>query len=204
MAQSTSQDFERTRRNVLEQLNAVMDDIAAVQVIVRDPYTDQVYVDVPLAGGVYLATATTILAPVVTASAAVIAAIGRVKIEIVRRDHERVSVVIDQSSEKPPVIEVEVPPVAEAEAPAVQPDDLTAIEGIGEKYQQALRAAGIATFTQLSESTLETLEAAARSAGMNKSASMKTWAEQAAYVARGEWEALEELQQRLRAGTYKD
>jgi predicted flap endonuclease-1-like 5' DNA nuclease len=90
--------------------------------------------------------------------------------------------------------------VAESMAAPDTPDDLTQIEGIGPRYRDALTAAGITTFAQLAETSQETLEQAAEDAGMRRAASMETWREQAALAARGDWEALEKLQESLSGG----
>jgi len=82
----------------------------------------------------------------------------------------------------------------------IEPDDLERIEGIGEKYKDALVAAGITTFNRLAQASLEEIEQAAAAADMRRSASMSTWAEQAALAARSDWDALDALQERLNAG----
>jgi predicted flap endonuclease-1-like 5' DNA nuclease len=78
--------------------------------------------------------------------------------------------------------------------------DLTRIEGVGPKYRDALIAAGITTFAKLAESKLEDIQAAAKAAGMNRSKSMATWAEQAGYAAREDWDGLDKLQKQLDGG----
>lgn len=90
--------------------------------------------------------------------------------------------------------------VAEAEPPAGEPEDLTVIEGIGPKMSSALIAAGITTYAQLAAATEDDLRAAIEAAGMRFSPSLVTWAEQAAYAARGDWDGLKALQDTLSAG----
>lgn len=90
--------------------------------------------------------------------------------------------------------------VAESMAAPDTPDDLTLIEGIGPKYRDALIAAGITTYAQLAETSQEILEQAAEDAGLRRAASMETWREQATLAARGDWEALEKLQESLSGG----
>ena len=104
--------------------------------------------------------------------------------------------------------------VAEAEpAVAVQTDaptgkkpkmkgenDLTIIEGIGPKMNQALIDAGIGTFALLAEATDEQIIAAIEAAGMRFAPSLSTWAEQAGYAARGDWDGLERLKDSLVGG----
>lgn len=78
--------------------------------------------------------------------------------------------------------------------------DLTKIEGIGVKYQEALYSAGITTFEQLAELSVEQLAEIAQAAGMRRAGSMETWAEQARLAAAGEWDALQKLQDELIGG----
>jgi len=81
-----------------------------------------------------------------------------------------------------------------------EPDDLERIEGIGEKYKDALIAAGISTFAELAAASIEDLEKAATDADMRRSSSMETWAEQAALAAANDWDGLDALQQELDGG----
>ncbi len=98
--------------------------------------------------------------------------------------------------------ELEAEPVMAAyePEPAAQPDDLTLIEGIGPKMSAALAAAGIVTFGRLAQASREELEAAIAAAGMRFAPSIATWAEQAAFAARGDWEGLKAFQETLTAG----
>jgi F-type H+-transporting ATPase subunit gamma len=79
-------------------------------------------------------------------------------------------------------------------------DDLTKIEGIGPKMSSALKAAGINTFAELAQSSVEELQAAVAAAGMKLAPTLPTWAEQAAFAAAGNWEGLEELQNTISGG----
>lgn len=83
-------------------------------------------------------------------------------------------------------------------------DDLTIVEGIGPKMAAALRAAGITTFARLARASEAELRAAIEAAGMRFAPSMSTWAAQAAYAMRGEWDALEQYQKQLVAGRKAD
>lgn len=89
-------------------------------------------------------------------------------------------------------------------AEELEPDDLERIEGIGEKYKDALVAAGITTFNRLSQASLDEIEQAAADAEMRRSASMSTWAEQAALAARNDWDGLDALQEKLTGGRRED
>jgi predicted flap endonuclease-1-like 5' DNA nuclease len=79
-------------------------------------------------------------------------------------------------------------------------DKLVEIEGIGPKIASALNAAGINTFAQLASATEEQLRAALSDAGMRYAPSLPTWARQAEFAARGDWDGLKELQASLVAG----
>lgn len=83
-------------------------------------------------------------------------------------------------------------------------DDLTRIEGIGPKMSQALAAAGVDTFAKIAEKTEEELRAIINAAGISLSPSIGTWAEQASYAARGDWEGLKGFQVTLIAGRRAD
>lgn len=80
------------------------------------------------------------------------------------------------------------------------PDDLTKIEGIGPKMSKALVAAGIDSFVKLSDSSEEQLRDAIAAAGMRFAPSIPTWAEQASYAAKGDWDGLQGFQDQLIAG----
>lgn len=85
-----------------------------------------------------------------------------------------------------------------------KPDDLTKIEGIGPKMQSALQAAGIDTYEKLAKASDDQLKAAVESAGMRLAPSLSTWADQAAYAARGDWDGLDALQEKLVGGRRVD
>jgi predicted flap endonuclease-1-like 5' DNA nuclease len=92
--------------------------------------------------------------------------------------------------------------VASAEG---EPDDLKRIEGIGPYYERMLNQAGVTTFAQLAQLSYEDiLQLVVENQGGRKAASMTTWAEQAALAAKGEWDALEMLQDALTAGRRND
>jgi predicted flap endonuclease-1-like 5' DNA nuclease len=78
-------------------------------------------------------------------------------------------------------------------------DDLKRIEGIGPKISGVLNAAGITTFAQLAESTVEELARIVEEGGV-KIAFPETWPEQASLAAAGKWEEFEALQDSLKGG----
>jgi large subunit ribosomal protein L27 len=103
-----------------------------------------------------------------------------------------------------PVAEVApVAPVAEVRAPKkskTSGDDLTVIEGIGPKMSGALVAAGIDTFDKLADASEDQIKAAIEAAGLRFAPSLGTWAEQAGFAARSDWDGLKALQDSLTSG----
>lgn len=87
---------------------------------------------------------------------------------------------------------------------ATRVDDLTVIEGIGKKMSQALIAAGIDTFEKLANASNEALQQAVEAAGMRLAPSLGTWAEQAGYAAKGDWDGLQAFQNTLSGGRRAD
>jgi predicted flap endonuclease-1-like 5' DNA nuclease len=92
---------------------------------------------------------------------------------------------------------------AKAAPASDQPDDLTVIEGIGMKMAGALKTAGIDTFARLSSTSEADIRAAIGAAGMRFAPSVPTWSHQASLAAKGDWAALKEYQQTLKAGRKK-
>jgi len=90
-------------------------------------------------------------------------------------------------------------PPTRATAPG-KPDDLTVIEGIGPKMSSALVAAGLDTYAKLSNASEETIRAAVQAAGMRFAPSIPTWAEQAGYAAKGDFDSLKAFQATLSGG----
>lgn len=104
----------------------------------------------------------------------------------------------------------EAPVITEAvaEAPAAQPAapvsaaklDFTAIEGIGNYYNEALKAVGYTSFAQLAEANHEAILQQLLDAGYRRHPSIPTWPEQAGYIAREDWDGLKTLQDSLIGG----
>lgn len=92
---------------------------------------------------------------------------------------------------------------AKAAPASDKPDDLTVIEGIGAKMDAALKTAGIDTFARLSSTSEADIRAAIGAAGMRFAPSIPTWPQQASLAAKGDWAALKEYQQTLKAGRKK-
>ena len=78
-------------------------------------------------------------------------------------------------------------------------DDLTRIEGIGPKIQAILQEEGISSFSQLAESTPESITEILRKAGI-RLASADSWPEQAKLAADGKMDELNDLQDSLKGG----
>ncbi len=80
------------------------------------------------------------------------------------------------------------PKAAAPAATKAETDDLTKVYGVGKVFASALHDAGITTFAQLAEADLDTLRAAISegSDSSDASANEETWAEQAAFLAKGD------------------
>ena len=83
-------------------------------------------------------------------------------------------------------------------APAQPDDDLTRILGIGPARAARLRAAGLTTFAALAVADAEQLRDILAGVRVG-AADMSSWPEQASLAAKGDWDGLEALQDRLRA-----
>jgi predicted flap endonuclease-1-like 5' DNA nuclease len=100
------------------------------------------------------------------------------------------------------------PPVKEESSedlpgkPGSGPDDLTRIEGIGPTISKALIAQGIDTFAKLATKSIDELREAVTAEGVSFVPSSESWADQASYAAKGDWEGLEVLQSKLVSGRY--
>lgn len=80
-------------------------------------------------------------------------------------------------------------------------DDLKKIEGIGPKVAELLADAAITTFEALSKATKADLEKILDPAGaIYKAMDPTSWPDQAKLAAKGDWEALEKLQEELVGG----
>lgn len=82
-----------------------------------------------------------------------------------------------------------------------QQDDLKAVEGIGPKIEELFHQAGIKTWQQLSETSLETMQGILSAAGDRfKLADPGTWAKQALLAAQGRFDELQAYQDELNGG----
>lgn len=115
----------------------------------------------------------------------------------------------EKVKEQPKPVVEEPKPVPVAETPKAETvtndmaEDLTKVEGIGPKYMEALYAAGITKYAQIAASSQADLEKLIKDAGMRRPASVETWAEQAAYAAKGDWDGLAKFQATLDGGRRK-
>lgn len=96
------------------------------------------------------------------------------------------------------------PKLGNTKAKSSANDDLTKVEGIGPKMSNALIDAGITTFAQLADANEDQLTQAVTNAGMRLAPSLPTWAEQAGYAAKGDWDGLQTLQDSLKGGRRVD
>jgi large subunit ribosomal protein L21 len=80
-------------------------------------------------------------------------------------------------------------------------DDLTKIEGIGPKINEIMAKAGITTFQQLADTSVDKLKELLKAAGGRfASHDPSTWAEQSALAAKGDWDAFKALTDALNGG----
>lgn len=78
-------------------------------------------------------------------------------------------------------------------------DDLTKIEGIGPKVSEELNKADISTFEALAKAKKDDLQNILDNAGLTMM-DPSTWPQQAKLAAKGDWDALEKLQDELSGG----
>lgn len=78
-------------------------------------------------------------------------------------------------------------------------DDLTVVEGIGPKSQEALYAAGIRTYAALAQAAPDRLREILEASRLRLLAP-DTWPEQAGYLVRGDLDGLQALQESLKGG----
>jgi len=97
-------------------------------------------------------------------------------------------------------VEAAPEPAAKVAAASVVADDLTKIEGIGPKISGLMKDSGVATFAAMAETSVERLQEILDGADFRAIANPSTWPEQAGLAAKGEWEALEKLQDELDGG----
>ncbi|MEM8584989.1 MAG: helix-hairpin-helix domain-containing protein [Bacteroidota bacterium] len=84
---------------------------------------------------------------------------------------------------------------------STNPNDLKVVEGIGQKIEGLLKDAGINTWSELSQASVERLQEILDAAGSRyRLAKPGTWPQQAGLAAEGKWEDLRNLQENLRGG----
>jgi predicted flap endonuclease-1-like 5' DNA nuclease len=79
------------------------------------------------------------------------------------------------------------------------PDDLTRLNGIGARMQDALRAAGLDNFTKLAAASDDELRSAIEAAGMRLAPTLATWREQASFLAKGDEAGFQALVNAMRS-----
>jgi uncharacterized membrane protein/predicted flap endonuclease-1-like 5' DNA nuclease len=98
-------------------------------------------------------------------------------------------------AEPAPAPEAPAPPTASDEV-AVKPDDLTQLAGIGPKSADALNAAGVSTYSALAATAEPAVREALYAAHILAPSNVATWAMQANYAAKGDWQGLTKYNQR--------
>ena len=117
-------------------------------------------------------------------------------VEVVETVAETIAEAADETAD-------EVEETVEEVAEMLDPDDLTKVEGIGPMYASILIAASVATYEELASKSQADLEKINKDAGKRRPASIETWAEQASFAAKGDWDGLEKLQASLDGGRRK-
>ena len=83
----------------------------------------------------------------------------------------------------------------------INQDDLKIVEGVGPKIEELLHAAGIMTWSDLASAATEKVQAILDEAGPRyRIHDPATWAKQAELAANGQWEELQDYQDRLQGG----
>jgi predicted flap endonuclease-1-like 5' DNA nuclease len=93
----------------------------------------------------------------------------------------------------------EAQPETIATATTGKPDDLLRIDGIGPKIAAALQAAGIDSFQKLADTSEAQMLEILRAAKVRVVANYATWAQQAAFAVRGDWEGLDRFNRERKA-----
>lgn len=110
---------------------------------------------------------------------------------------------VDQPTPRAAADQAEAAPAAvdttNDSATAAAPDDLILIEGIGPKISAILIREGITTFAQLVDADVAQISTTLRNAGIT-TANPTTWPQQAQLARNGQWDALKELQGRIKNG----
>jgi large subunit ribosomal protein L27 len=96
-------------------------------------------------------------------------------------------------------------PAAKAAGTKGASDDFTKIEGIGPKISGLISAAGIATFVELGETSVDKLKSILADAGSRyASHDPTTWPQQSAMAGAGKWDELKKWQDELDGGKVVD
>jgi len=110
---------------------------------------------------------------------------------------------VDQPAASAEADQAEAPPATgdgtDDSTTVAAPDDLIIIEGIGPKISAILIGKGVTSFAQLAEADVAQISAMLRSAGIT-TANPSTWPQQAQLARDGQWDALKELQGRIKNG----
>ena len=84
---------------------------------------------------------------------------------------------------------------------STNPNDLKVVEGIGPKIESLLKDGGINNWQELSDASVDRIQEILNAAGSRyKLANPRTWPQQAALAAAGDWAGLNALQEDLRGG----
>ncbi|HWR65494.1 MAG TPA: hypothetical protein VN364_05200 [Bellilinea sp.] len=115
---------------------------------------------------------------------------------------DRIGETESPAANPPPFVESvdeEIPIQPDFDTSYLAPDDLTIIEGIGQKIAKILAQADIHTYAQLANTDSEKLLVVLASAGIFMT-DPTTWPDQARFAAEGKWDELKKLQESLQGG----
>ena len=107
--------------------------------------------------------------------------------------------VVESVPEAEPSVAKEANLPVETTPVSLSPDDLTVIEGIGPKIDQALKRAGIMTFADLANSEVQSIQEILLAENF-RLADPETWPEQARLAAEGKLDELVKFQAGLKGG----
>ncbi|SOE23277.1 ribosomal protein L15 [Spirosomataceae bacterium TFI 002] len=128
----------------------------------------------------------------------------KIKISSVDKTEGKKEAPVAKKSVAAKKVDEEATPVKKAavkKTTSAKGDDLKKIEGVGPKIAGLLNEAGIVTFQNLADATLDTLNGILAEAGSRyASHNPTTWPEQAALAAAGKWDELQVLQDNLNGG----
>jgi small subunit ribosomal protein S1 len=123
------------------------------------------------------------------------------KVEEAKKEEAPVAAEMVETVEAVAEVETAIPAVSKPAKSKKEGDDLKIVEGIGPKIEEHLNTAGITTFAQLADASVETLQEILDNAGSAyKIHDPSTWAQQSAMARDGKMDELKAWQDELNGG----